>query len=202
MGRIARLSKAAACLPLALASVLVFASGAQAQTTIDAFVAKVSDGLKTIPAQAGGDNAKTITGCRDFMSGLLNLQAMAQAASGDAWQHMSATQRTDYQDAFAQHLATECARELAGYKDEAITLAGVRTTPDGDKLATLRLGAPANARMIAWRLRGHDAAYAAVDVIFEGHSAVVEAHDQFTVIMRATHGDVDAVIKALKAARK
>ena len=202
MGRIVRVSKAAACWALALAGVLAVASAAQAQSTVEAFVAKVSDGLKAIPAQAGGDKAKQVAGCRDFLTGLLNLQSMSQAASGDAWPRMSVAQRTEYQDAFTQHLATECARELADYKGEEITLAGVRTTPDGDKLATLRLGAPANARMIAWRLRGHDAAYAAVDVIFEGHSAVVEAHDQFTVILRATRGDVDAVIKAVKAARK
>jgi len=202
MGRINRASKAAACSAFALAGALAFASSACAQSTVDAFVAKVSDGLKAIQAQAGDDKAKQVAGCRDFLTSLLNMEAMAQAATKDAWQGMSPAQRNDYQDVFTQHLATECAQKFSGYKGEEIALAGVRTTPEGDRLATLRLGAPANARMIAWRLRGHDAAYTAVDVIFEGHSAVVEAHDQFTAIMRATHGDVDAVIKALKALRK
>ena len=74
----------------------------------------------------------------------------------------------------------------------------MRTTPEGDKLATVRLGDAANARMVAWRLRGHDDKYTAVDVIFEGHSAVIEAHDKFNAIMQATQGDIDAIIKALR----
>ena len=74
----------------------------------------------------------------------------------------------------------------------------MRAAPEGDKLATLRLGESTNARMVTWRLRGRDPAYTAVDVIFEGHSAVVDAHDQFLAIMRATHGDVGAVIKMLR----
>ena len=202
MGRAERTLKIVTCLLVAGAAALALPRPARAQTTVDAFVTQVSDGLKAIPAQSDGDQAKAITGCRDFLTRLLNMQAMSQAASGDAWPRMSAAQRTDYQDAFTQHLATDCAQELAGYKGEAITLMGVRTTPEGDKLATLRLGTPANARMITWRLRGRDPAYTAVDVIFEGHSAVVEAHDQFHVIMNATHGDVEAVIKAVKALRK
>ena len=202
MGRIIRASKAAACSALALAGVLALASPAQAQSTVEAFVAKVSDGLKAIPAQAGGDKDKAIAGCRDFLGKLLNIQSMAQAATGEAWQRMSPAQRANYQEAFTQHLASECARDLADYKGEEITLAGVRATPDGDKLATLRLGAPANAKMIAWRLHGRDAAYTAIDVIFEGHSAVADAHDKFTAVMRATHGDLEAVVKALTARRK
>jgi ABC-type transporter MlaC component len=196
MERIVRAFKVAA--GAALAGAIAVASPAQAQSTVETFVTKVADGLKAVTAQAGGDKDKATAGCHDFLAGVLNVPTMAQNAAADAWQHMSATQRTDYQDAFAQHLASECARELANYKGEEITLAGVRPTPEGDKLVTLRLGTPANARMIAWRLRGRDAAYTGVDVIFEGHSAVVDAHDQFLMVMRATHGDVDAVIKALK----
>ena len=202
MGRAERTLKIVTCLLVAGAAALALTQPAHAQTTVDAFVAQVSDGLKAIPAQAAGDKNKAIAGCRDFLSHVLNLPAMAQAASRDAWPRMSPAQRDEYQAAFTQHLATECAKEFTDYNGEAITLAGVRTTPEGDKLATLRLGTPANARMITWRLRGHDDQYTAVDVIFEGHSAVVEAHDQFTLIMHATHGDVDAVIKAVKASRK
>jgi ABC-type transporter MlaC component len=196
MGRATLIISAAAW--LSIAGAVVASRPAHAQATVDAFVAQVSDGLKAIPAQAAGDKDKAIAGCRDFLTRTLNLPAMAQAASRDAWPRMSPAQRDEYQAAFTQHLATECAKQLTGYKGEAITLAGVRTTPEGDKLATLRLGEATNARMVAWRLRGHDDQYTAVDVIFEGHSAVVQAHDQFTIIMHATQGDIDAIIKALR----
>jgi ABC-type transporter MlaC component len=170
---------------------------AHAQAPIDAFVAKVTEGISNIHAQAGGDAAKTLAGCGDFLGQVLNLPTMAKTAARDGWEQMSAEQRDAYEKAFAQRLAGECARELAKYNGEPITLAGVRNM-GGDKLATFRLGAPENARMIAWQLRGTNDALAAVDVIFEGHSAMIKAHDDFLTVLRANKGNIDAVIESLR----
>lgn len=162
-------------------------------------VARISDGIAAIHTQAEGDATRMLAGCGDFLGRVLDLPAMAKAASRDAWEQMSAEQRDGFQAAFAQRLASECARELANYKGEPITLAGVRTTTDGDRLATLRLGPPENARMIAWRLRGaKDDTYSAIDVIFEGHSAMIKAHDDFAAVLQATHGDINAVIESMR----
>ena len=199
MNRVIRASKSAIYLSVAGALALALPLVARAQTPIDAFMTRVSDGIAGIHTQAGGDAAKTLAGCSDFLGRVLNLPAMAKTAGRDAWEQMSAEQRDAYQAAFARRLASECARELATYKGEAVTLAGVRTMPDGDRLATVRLGPPENARMIAWRLRGaKDDALSAVDVIFEGHSAMIKAYDDFVAVLRASHGNVDAVIESLR----
>ena len=52
----------------------------------------MSDGLTAIPT---GDKDKTIAGCRDFLGRVLNLSAMAQAASRDAGPRMTAAQHDD-----------------------------------------------------------------------------------------------------------
>jgi ABC-type transporter MlaC component len=52
--------------------------------------------------------------------------------------------------------------------------------------------------MIAWQLRGSNNALAAVDVVFEGHSVMIKAHDDFLVVLRANHGNIDAVIESLR----
>ena len=179
---------------LALALPLV----ARAQSPVDAFVTKVTEGISGIHAQAGGDPEKTLAGCSDFLGKVLNLPAMAKNAARDGWEQMSAEQHDAYVKAFTKRLAGECARELAKYNGEAITLAGVRNMASGDKLATVRLGGPENARMIAWQLRGSNDALSAVDVIFEGHSAMIKAHDDFLGVMRANHGNIDAVIESLR----
>ena len=171
---------------------------ARAQAPVDAFVAKVTEGISGIHAQAGGDAAKTVAGCRDFLGRVLDIPAMAKTAARDGWAQMSAEQHDAYEKAFAQRLATECARELATYNGEAITLAGVRNAAGGDKLATIRLGPPEKARMIAWQLRGTGDTLAAVDVIFEGHSAMIKAHDDFVGVLRANRGNIDAVIESLR----
>jgi ABC-type transporter MlaC component len=180
----------------ALALALPFA--ARAQSPIDAFVAKVTDGIAGIHAEAGGDAEKTLAGCGDFLGRVLNLPAMAKNAARDAWERMSAEQRDAYEKAFSKRLATECARELAKYKGEPITLAGVRNIANGDKLATVRLGPPESARMIAWQLRGAGDALAGVDVVFEGHSAMINAYGDFVRVLRANRGNIDAVMESLR----
>src|SRR5215813_427043 len=151
MNRAIHLRKTAAC--LCVAGALASPLAARAQAPIDAFVAKVTEGISGIHAQAGGDAAKTTAGCTDFLARVLDLPAMAKTAAREGWEKMSAEQRDAYEKAFANKLATECARELAKYNGEPITLAGVRTMKSGEKLATLRLGPPEKARMIAWQLR-------------------------------------------------
>jgi ABC-type transporter MlaC component len=185
---------------LAVAGALALASPwpARAQSPVEAFVAKVSDGIAGIHAQAGDDAAKTLAGCGDFLGRVLDLAAMAKTAARDGWERMSAAQREAYQTAFAHRLAAECGRELAKYKGEPVILAGVRSMANGDKLATVRLGPPESARMIAWQLRGTGEALAAVDVVFEGHSAMIKAYDDFVGVLRANRGNIDAVIESLR----
>ncbi len=174
-------------------------AGAQSQVTIDAFVAQIGDSMRAIPTRANGDAAQVLAGCRDFLGQVLNLETMAHAATEKAWNRMSVAQRESYQAAFSDRLVSECARELADHKGEAIALAGVRSTPDGDKLATIRVGAPEGAKMIAWRLRKADADnWSAVDVIWEGHSAIAKARDEFAAGLQGANGDIDALIGLMR----
>jgi ABC-type transporter MlaC component len=198
MIRATHLRKAAISLSVAGALALALSCTTRAQSPIDAFVAKVTDGIAGIHAQAGDDAAKRLAGCGDFLGRVLNLPTMAKNAARDAWERMSAEQRDAYEKAFAQRLAAECARELANYKGEPITLAGVRNVASGDKLVTVRLGPPERARMIAWQLRGAGDTPSAVDVLFEGHSAMIKAHGDFVGVLRANRGNIDAVIESLR----
>ena len=198
MHRAIDLRKTAACLCVAGALALAPPLAAHAQSPVDAFVTKVTDGISGIHAQADGDAAKRLAGCSDFLGRVLDLPAMAKNAARDGWERMSAEQRDAYAKVFAQRLTAECARELAKYNGEPITLAGVRNMANGDKLATVRLGPPEKARMIAWQLRGSNDALAAVDVLFEGHSVMIKAYGDFRAALRANRGNIDAVIESLR----
>jgi ABC-type transporter MlaC component len=155
--------------------------------------------MRAIPTGANGDAVKILAGCRDLLGRVLNLETMARAATEKAWDRMSVAQREAYQAAFADQLAAECARELAGYDGEPIRLAGVRSTQDGDKLATLRVGAAENAKMIAWRLRGAGSdTWSAVDVIWEGHGAIANARAEFAAGLQGAKGDIDALIRRMR----
>ena len=198
MRRTNHVRKTTVYLSVAGALALALPSVGRAQAPVDAFVTKVTEGIAGIHKQAEGDAAKTLTGCSEFLASVLDLPAMAKTAGRDAWEKMSAEQHDAYEKAFAQKLATECARELATYNGEPITLAGVRSMKSGEKLATLRLGPPEKARMIAWQLRGTGDTVSAVDVLFEGHSVMIKAYGDFRAALRANRGNIDAVIESLR----
>jgi ABC-type transporter MlaC component len=197
--RAIRTRSAAKYLLIALAALaLPLRASAQTVAAIDAFVAQLGDGMRAIHAQAGGETEKLVAGCRDFLTRTLDVAAMAQAASEDAWTRMSAAQREDYGAGVAQRLAAECSRQLTGYKGDAVELMGIRATSGGDRLATFRLGAADSNRMIAWRLRAKSGQYRAVDVTWEGHSAVAKAREEFAAGLHGVNGNVDAFIESLK----
>jgi ABC-type transporter MlaC component len=166
---------------------------------IDEVVAEIATNIRNIRADAAGDATKILAGCRDLLGRTLDVTAVAQAATEDAWSRMSATQREAYQAGVTQRFAAECARQLANYKGEAIELAGIRPTSGGDRLATQRLGEGNETKMIAWRLRrAPDGKFRAVDVIWEGHSAVAKAHEEFAAGLQSAHGNVDALIESMR----
>jgi ABC-type transporter MlaC component len=111
---------------------------------------------------------------------------------------MSVAQRENYKKAFGERMVSECTRELADTKGDAVELAGIRSAPDGDKLATMRVGAE-DTKMIAWRLHrtGTDT-WSAVDVIWEGHSAVAKARDEFAAGLHGAHGNIDALLELMR----
>jgi ABC-type transporter MlaC component len=205
MGRASRnqkvatyLSSAGALVLVSIVLVLPVAAGAQTMPVIDGLMTEIAGQIQAISVQAGGDAAKVETGCGDFLGRYLNLEALAQAASEDAWNRMSATQREAYRGGLAHRLALECTRELAGYKGEPIMLMGIRQAAGGDNLATQRLGSAENGRMIAWRVhRAEDGTLRVTDVIWEGHSAVAKARDEFAAVLQGAKGNIDTVIEAI-----
>src|SRR5262249_32451371 len=105
MTRAIHLRKSAIYLGVAGALALALPLAARAQARIDAFGAKVTEGISGIHAQAGGDAAKTTAGCTDFLARVLDLPAMAKTAARDAWERMSAEQRDGYEKAFTKRLS-------------------------------------------------------------------------------------------------
>jgi ABC-type transporter MlaC component len=193
-----RTRTAATYLLIAVTALAPWRASAQTVAPIDAFVAQLGDGMRAIHAQGGGDATQRIAGCRDFLGRTLDVDAMAQAASEDAWARMSAPQREAYGAGVAKQLAAECSRQLTDYKGDAVVLMGIRPTSGGDRLATFRLGAADSGRMIAWRLRANGEQFRAVDVTWQGHSAVAIARAEFAAGVHSAKGNIDAYIESMK----
>ena len=176
----------------AAAAALAGPACAQSQDAIDVFVSSLDDRMHDLHGRANGNAARILAGCRELLPRFLKLDAMAQAAGEDFWNKLSDEQRKTYRAAFADRMVTECGRQFANYKGEDIRELGNRTVAGGDKLVMTRVGRGDDAKQIGWRMRGD--ASAAIDVIWEGHSAVAKARTEFAAVLQVANGDMAALI--------
>lgn len=168
---------------------------AQTSSTIEAFVAKLDSATRAIHANAKNDPALMREGCRDLLSEILDINAMAQASNSEIWEQMTQLQRDTLRLAFEHRMVRNCVLQLGGYDGGYLKLVGVRTTDDGDRLATTRVGSQDDGKMVTWRLRSSRLGnWRAVDVITEGRSAVLDAHTEFTAALLSVNGDIEALI--------
>jgi ABC-type transporter MlaC component len=180
-----------------LVAVSVWPASALSDSAISDFVAYISNSIRAMHAQDQAQSQRTPDRCGDFLSRVLDIETMMRAAASEVWDRMSPTQRRSYRAAFQARLVTECLRAVRRYRGEQITLAGVRSTTQGERLATVRFSLPDEpGRMVTWRLRGSDRARA-IDIITNGRSTVIAAREEQAAVLRSTNGDIDAMIQSM-----
>ena len=85
--------------------------------------------------------------------------------------------------------------QFGTYAGEKLQLAGVRPTDDGQLLATVRVGSQDDAKLVTWRLHNSGPQiWRAVDIISDGRSAVLDAHNEFAAVLQSFGGDIEALI--------
>jgi ABC-type transporter MlaC component len=164
-------------------------------SSIEAFVAKLDSATRAIHESSRKEPALLREGCRDLLSEMLDLNAMAQASNAEIWEQMTLPQRDTFRLAFEHRMVGNCVRQFGGYGGEFLLLMGVRQTDGGDLLATIRVGSQDDAKLVTWRLRSSRLGnWRAVDVITEGRSAVLDARTEFGAVLQSVNGDIDALI--------
>ena len=168
---------------------------AQNTSSIEAFVARLDSATRAIHDSSRKDLALIREGCRDLLSEMLDLNAMAQASNAEIWEQMTLPQRDTLRLAFEHRMVGNCVRQFGGYGGEFLQLVGVRETDSGDLLATIRVGSQDDGKLVTWRLRSSRLGnWRAVDVITEGRSAVLDARIEFAAVLQSVNGDIDALI--------
>jgi ABC-type transporter MlaC component len=167
----------------------------QSTPSIDAFIAKLDSATRAIHKNSKNDAALISVGCRQLLNEVLDLDAMAKAANNGLSEKMSAPQRETFRSAFEHRMVASCVRQFGTYAGEKLQLAGVRPTDDGQLLATVRVGSQDDAKLVTWRLHNSGPQiWRAVDVISDGRSAVLDAHNEFAAVLQSFGGDIEALI--------
>jgi ABC-type transporter MlaC component len=192
------ISKAAVAMTLlmrwaaALVLSAIFAtSWARAQTNpqVDEFLSR----LNAIANRSPGAVSEV---CARVMTSSVNLDAVAHAAASDAWARMTPQQRSAYRTAVEQRAIRQCALQDNGYNGAPLTLVGVRDGQDGDWLLATRSSHEAESHNLIWRLRGEGGHLRAVDVLFDGRSAVFTLRDRTKSLLDGNGGNIGAMIDA------
>jgi ABC-type transporter MlaC component len=166
---------------------------------VGAFVEKLESGTRTIFVNAKNGLTPVHDGCREFLNEILDLDAMAHAVNAEIWEKMTSAQRGTFRVAFERRMIGNCVRQFDEYEGAVLQLAGVRTTESGHLLATVRVGAPDDGKLIVWRLTGLPSdRLRAVDVITDGRSAVADASFEFAAVYQSVNGDIEALIAFLQ----
>jgi phospholipid transport system substrate-binding protein len=159
------------------------------QSTIDQVMAVLRDGA--LPLDEKKNKVEAIAYER-FDFELISRLVLAQN-----WSKFSATQKTDFIDAFKKHLSATYRDTLNNFRDETIEIASSRAEKNGDVTVMTVVKGAASDTKVDYRLRKSDAGWRGIDVIIEGVSLVQNFRSQAQEIVSAE--GPDGLIKKLRA---
>jgi ABC-type transporter MlaC component len=172
---------------------------AQNASSVEAFVAKLNNASRAIHADSTKGPEFIREGCRDFLNEIVDLKTMAQNSGADIWNQLTLPQRETFRLAFEHRMVGMCVREFGEYVGEFLEFVGARTTDGGNLLATVRAGSQETGKLSTWRLQsfGPDN-LRAIDIIIEGRSTIVDAHNEFAASLQRANGDIEALITYMR----
>jgi phospholipid transport system substrate-binding protein len=159
------------------------------QSTIDQVMAVLRNGA--LPLEEKKNRVEEIAYER-FDFELISRLVLAQN-----WSKFSATQKTDFIDAFKKHLSATYRDTLNNFRDETIEIASSRPEKNGDVTVMTVVKGAAGDTKVDYRLRKSDAGWRGIDVIIEGVSLVQNFRSQAQEIVSAE--GPDGLIKKLRA---
>jgi phospholipid transport system substrate-binding protein len=180
----------------ALAASPLHAAAAEPNDAVKQFVEQVNKTSMTFFESGSDDDARERT--RSLLASSFDIPAMAEFALGKAWGSASEDDRKAYLRAFESQAVSEYLRRM---KDGArIEFTGMRPPDHGDLLAANKVSTPGKDEQTwIWKLRPSGDSWKIVDVLIDGKSAMLEERDTYAEVLRANHGDINALITYIRS---
>lgn len=183
-----------ALIALAMPCVPQAARALPADAAVAAFLQRINAAVKPVRP---GDRAAIRTACSQLVAEAFDFEAMGITVAGEAWQRMSAMQRTAYADGLSRRAVSDCAahgNEMAG---NVLDLVGVRDGADGDAMVAAKQ-AGGRGRTVIWQVRtAADGSLKAVDMTVDGKSLAAAARRDARAVLKKTGGDVTALVRSV-----
>ncbi len=123
---------------------------------------------------------------------------MVRLSLGRYYRELTDAQKTQYADAFRQHVTNTYRHTTDHYTDEDIKITGDRKEPDGDwTVLTQIIDTKGNQVVkVDYRLRANNGQWKVIDLTIDGVSLVSNFRSQFQDIMN--NGGFDKLLKLLR----
>ena len=128
----------------------------------------------------------------------VDFQTVARLVIGRYWRQATPEQQSEYAQLFREFTITTIASQLRNYGGETYEITGSRAVDEQDTVVSSKIvrtkgQPPAN---VDWRLRKKGDAFAIIDVVGEGVSAVVTWRQEYSEILE--RNGFDGLISRLK----
>lgn len=169
---------------------------AEPSDAVRQFVEAVNNTSMSFFASGSDDDARERT--RSLLASSFDVPAMAEFALGKAWGSASEDDRKAYLRVFESQAVSEYLRRM---KDGArIEFAAMRAPDHGDLLAANKVTVPGKDEQTwVWKLRPGGDSWKIVDVLIDGKSAMLEERDTYAEVLKANHGDINALITYIRS---
>jgi phospholipid transport system substrate-binding protein len=180
----------------ALGACPVHSAPAEPSDAVRQFVEQVNRTSMTFFESGSDDDARDRT--RSLLASSFDVPAMAEFALGKAWGSTSEEDRKAYLRTFESQAVSEYLRRM---KDGArIEFVGMRAPDHGDLLAANKVSTPGKEEQTwIWKLRPTGDSWKIVDVLIDGKSAMLEERDTYAEVLKANHGDINALITYIRS---
>jgi phospholipid transport system substrate-binding protein len=128
----------------------------------------------------------------------LSFDVMARLSLGRYYKNLTDAQKSEYADAFKQHVTNTYRHTTDHYTDEDIKVTGDRKEADGDWTVMTQIVDSKGAQVVKvdYRLRLKDNQWKVIDLTIDGVSLVSNFRSQFQDIM--TNGGIEKLLQLLR----
>ncbi len=136
---------------------------------------------------------------RDLFHRGFDIPSLARFALGRYWSVATPPQQQEYLRQFDEMVVRSYAAHFESYGGGSFRITANRSDADRDVFVTTVVtpneGPPVN---VEWRVRQRDGRFGIIDVVIEGVSMSVSERQEFSSVIQAKGGNIDAFLQALR----
>ena len=177
---------------------------AQAQTAAltaqaTSFVDTLGKDAVAVMADRQLSRSQRVDKFRSLLHAGFDLPTVARFVLGRYWNTTTPAQQQEYMTQFEEMVVRSYAERFDSYSGETFKIVSSRPEGDHDAFVVTAIdrpnGPPIN---VEWRVRQRDNRLGIIDVVVEGVSMSVTQRQEFSSVIQAKAGNMDAFLQALK----